>query len=375
MKVIIMPDSFKGTISSERICQIVSRSISELFPNSQIISIPIADGGEGTVDAFLARGGEKREVRVSGPFFKHVDSFYGVMGDTAVIEMAACASLPMVGNNKDPLFTTTYGVGELIRHALDGGARHIILGLGGSCTNDGGCGMAAALGVQFFDRDGNLFIPTGGTLRDISRLDASKVDARILGKLTVMCDIENPLYGISGAAYVFAPQKGASPEQVVFLDDGLKHLARVILSCTDTDVSSIPGGGAAGGMGAGAAAFLKGKLTPGIDVVLQSADFVHQLKDATCVITGEGSCDSQSLMGKALSGIAKHTKSAGVPLIVLAGGTKGDPQAFYDAGVTAIVPCTRRPMPFTELAPHAEEFLTHSITDALRLIRLGMSLK
>ncbi len=375
MKVIIMPDSFKGTISSERICQIVTECIGNVFPEASTVSIPIADGGEGTTDAFLARGGRKVELSVSGPFFKPAQGFYGVIGDSAVIEMAACASLPMVGDNKNPLVTTTYGVGELIRHALDGGAKNIILGLGGSCTNDGGCGMAAALGVKFYNKDGNSFVPTGGTLKDIKNIDAADLDKRILGKLTVMCDIDNPLYGTNGAAYVFAPQKGASATDVIALDDGLKHLASVIHNCLGIDVSCLKGGGAAGGMGAGAAAFLGGTLTPGIDVVLQSASFPELVKHASLVITGEGSCDSQSLMGKALSGIARYTKANNVPLLVLAGGTKGDPQAFYDAGITAVVPCTRRPMPFSELTPYAEQFLRHSVTDALRLIRLGTSLK
>jgi glycerate kinase len=322
----------------------------------------------------LYRGGKRVTATVSGPYFESVEGFYAMMGHQAVIEMAACASLPMVEGRKDPTKTTTYGVGELIRHALDGGAKQIILGLGGSCTNDGGCGMASALGVRFFNRNGESFIPTGGTLKDIDRIDASGLDMR-LTQLTVMCDIENTLYGKNGAAYVFAPQKGASKEQVKLLDDGLKHLSDMILAHLGRDISSLKGGGAAGGMGAGAAAFLNGTLTPGIDVILESADFASLLKDADLVITGEGSCDAQSLMGKALSGIARYTKTAGVPLIVVAGGVKGDIKAFYDAGVHAVVSCTRRPIAFKELAPLAEDFLRQSLTDALRLIRLGKTLK
>lgn len=369
-----MPDSFKGTVSSQRICQITAECLREVFPDAQTIAIPIADGGEGTVDAFLYRGGKRRTATVNGPYFEPVEGFYALIDDQAVIEMAACASLPMVEGRKNPMLTTTYGVGELICHALDDGARHMILGLGGSCTNDGGCGMAAALGVRFFNKNEEEFVPTGGTLKDIARIDASGLDKR-LTKLTVMCDIENPLYGTNGAAHVFAPQKGASKEQVELLDQGLRHLADMIRIYLNKDISSLKGGGAAGGMGAGAAAFLNGELTAGIDVILESADLASLLKDADLVITGEGSCDAQSLMGKALSGIARYTKTAGVPLIVVAGGVKGDIKAFYDAGVHAVVSCTRRPIAFKELAPLAEDFLRQSLTDALRLIRLGKTLK
>lgn len=375
MKIIIMPDSFKGTISSERICAIAKDCILRVFPNAETRELLIADGGEGTTDAFLHGGGIRKEVTVKGPFFEDVTGFYGLIGDTAVIEMAACASLPMVEGRRDPMRTTTYGVGELIRHALDDGAKGIILGLGGSCTNDGGCGMASALGVRFKDENGNQFVPTGGTLINIADIDCSGVDKRILGKLTVMCDIENPLYGTLGAAHVFAPQKGATAEQVTLLDAGLKHLSDMIRLHLNKEVSTLKGGGAAGGMGAGAAAFLDGVLTPGIDAVLENARFSELLKDTDLVITGEGSIDSQSLMGKAISGIARHTKRAGVPLLVIAGGVKGNSEELYRAGITAVVSCTRRPMPFSELAPLAEEFLADSLTDALRLIRLGMSLK
>lgn len=375
MKIIIMPDSFKGTVSAKRICGLSKQCIASVFPDAQTHELLIADGGEGTTDAFLHGGGTRVEATVKGPFFEDITGFYGIIGSTAVIEMAACASLPMVEGRKDPMRTTTYGVGELIRHALDSGCEKVILGLGGSCTNDGGCGMASALGVRFKDENGKEFVPTGGTLKDIRAIDCSGVDKRILGNLTVMCDIENPLYGTQGAAYVFAPQKGATSEQVLLLDQGLKHLAEMIRLETGRDISTLKGGGAAGGMGAGAAAFLDGVLTPGIDAVLDSADFDTLLQDADLVITGEGSIDSQSLMGKAISGIARRTKKANVPLLVIAGGVKGDSEDFYRAGITAVVSCTRRPMPFSELPPFAEEFLCQSLTDALRLIKLGMSMK
>ena len=375
MKFIVMPDSFKGTVSATRISEIIKGEINLVFPGSEVLCLPIADGGEGTVDAFMQSGGQKRYLRAAGPFFTPVDSFYGKNGDTAVIEMAACASLPLAGENKNPMLTTTYGVGELIKAALDEGASNIILGLGGSCTNDGGCGMAAALGVRFLDGSGNAFIPVGGTLKDIAGIDLSHMDKRIYGRLTVMCDIQNPLYGPNGAAFVFAPQKGASDAEVRLLDDGLKHLAQCISACMGTDISALPGGGAAGGMGAGAAAFLGGRLCSGIDVMLDYTGFDSLLCDTDCVLTGEGSCDSQSLMGKAISGIARLTSKHSVPLIVIAGGIKGDPAPFYASGITALVSATRRPMTFAELAPHAEEFLRQSTQDALRLIRLGMSLK
>ncbi|MFA7055010.1 MAG: glycerate kinase, partial [Acholeplasmataceae bacterium] len=228
-KFVIIPDSFKGTLSSIEVCDIIETEILNVFNDAEIKKIPVADGGEGSVDAFLeGLKGEKVFVEVNDPFFQKMTSFYGLIdqGETAVIEMAACAGLPLVGNKKNPRITTTYGVGELLLHAIEHGVKKVILGIGGSSTNDGGCGFAAALGVKFYNQNHETFIPTGGTLHQIHQIDKSNLDKRLNQiELITMCDIDNPLFGKEGAAYVFGPQKGADPEMVEFLDQGLKHLA------------------------------------------------------------------------------------------------------------------------------------------------------
>ena len=230
-KIVLIPDSFKGTMSSTCVCNLMKEAALRYFPSLEVVSIPIADGGEGTVDAFLfvCRRGEKRRERVSGPYGSLVDSFWAMIGDTAVIEMAACAGLPLTKENRNPCITTTYGVGQLIGKALDQGCRQIVVGLGGSGTNDGGCGMAAALGVRFFNKDDEEFVPTGGSLKDIARIDLSGRDSRLDDTdVVAICDTGNPLFGLNGAAYVFAPQKGADAAMVEMLDAGLRHLDKVV---------------------------------------------------------------------------------------------------------------------------------------------------
>jgi glycerate kinase len=258
-KVVLIPDSFKGTLNSKQICDIIGSKVKEHFPDCQVVSIPVADGGEGSVDCFLtALGGEKIHITAKNPYFEDMNSFYGLIdnGKTAVIEMAACAGLPLVEDRKDPRKTTTYGVGQLILDAANRGVKKIIVGLGGSSTNDGGCGAAAAVGIKFYNASGDEFVPTGGTLHEIERIDMSG-KAKMLNDIEIitMCDIDNPMYGPTGAAYVFAPQKGADPEMVLLLDEGLKHLSKIIKRDLNKDLSKVPGSGAAGAMGAGMIAF------------------------------------------------------------------------------------------------------------------------
>lgn len=351
--VIVAPDSFKGTLSAERVCNAVCDGILSADENIKTVRIPVADGGEGTVAALC--GDRKIDVRVSGPFGEPADAFYGIIekSGTAVIEMAACAGLPLAEGRLDPMAATTYGVGELIAAAIKSGARKISLGLGGSCTNDAGCGMAAALGVRFTDCDGNEFIPAGGTLCRIEHIDISGLLPELSEcVIDVMCDIDNPLYGERGAAYVFAPQKGADSETVKKLDEGLRHVAQIIKKDLGTDVSELPGGGAAGGCGAGAVAFLGGRMRRGIDAVLDAADFDGYLgtdssEKADLVITGEGHFDSQSICGKVADGIAERTFAAGVPLIVLAGG-EAEVREAYEKGITAVFSVQHEPMPLEE---------------------------
>lgn len=282
-KIIIAPDSFKGTLSSIQACQAIRAAALEVFPTCAAFSVPIADGGEGSVDCMLtAAGGQKRFCTVSGPLFAPVRAYYGRLDSgAAVVETAACAGLPLV-QAPNPLYTTTYGVGELVLAAAGSGAERVIVGLGGSATNDGGCGMAAALGVRFYNGRGGAFVPVGGTLRDIARIDCSGIDKRLAGvQIAAMCDIENPLYGPKGAAYVFGPQKGADAAAVAALDAGLRHLAAVAARDLGTGCAGDPGAGAAGGLGFGMRAFLGAELKNGIETALDAAGFDALLQGRT----------------------------------------------------------------------------------------------
>lgn len=372
-KIVLIPDSFKGTLSSTQICEIISGEIKRQFSNCEIISIPVADGGEGSVDCFLsALDGEKITAIASGPHFEKMESYFGYLPEssTAVIEMASCAGLPLVENQKDPLGTTTYGVGELLLEAANHGATKIILGLGGSCTTDGGCGAAAACGVKFYDKTGNSFIPTGGTLSQIEHIDTSGLDPAIKTvDIVAMCDIENPMYGPEGAAYIFAPQKGATENEVRLLDEGLLHLANVIKQNLCADVAAIPGTGAAGAMGAGMVAFFGAQLQMGIETVLDTVHFSEIIKDADLVITGEGKLDSQSLRGKVVIGVAKRAQDAGIPVISLVGGVESDISDAYKKGVTAIFPINRLPEDFSISKEKSAENLAATAQDVLRLVK------
>lgn len=372
-KIVLIPDSFKGTLSSKQICEIVSAEITQQFPNCEIVSIPVADGGEGSVDCFLsALGGEKITAMVSGPHLEKMESYFGYLPEssTAVIEMASCAGLPLVENQKDPLGTTTYGVGELLLEAASHGVTKIILGLGGSCTTDGGCGAAAACGIKFYDEAGNSFIPTGETLSQIEHIDTSSLDPAIKTvDIVAMCDIENPMYGPEGAAYIFAPQKGATENEVKLLDEGLIHLANVIKQDLRADVATIPGAGAAGAMGAGMVAFFGAQLQMGIETVLDTVHFSEIIKDADLVITGEGKLDSQSLRGKVVIGVAKRAQDAGIPVISLVGGVESDISDAYKKGVTAIFPINRLPEDFSISKENSAENLAATAQDVLRLVK------
>lgn len=337
-KCIIIPDSFKGTMSSLDVCRIMKQSVLKEYPSCDAVEIPVADGGEGTVDCFLhALGGEKINVSVKGPLLSEIDSFYGISGDTAIIEMAAAAGLSLAGQEFDPSAASTYGVGQLAADAISRGCKKIILGLGGSCTNDAGTGMAAALGTKFYDSSGKAFLPNGATLNRISTIETSQTTALLKEvQLQAMCDIDNPIYGTNGAAYVFAPQKGANPEMVALLDDNLRAFAAVIRRSLGLSIDDLKGGGAAGGMGAGVYAILGAELRQGIDVVLDLIHFEELLQDCDYVFTGEGKLDQQSLGGKAVIGISKRAKKMNVPVIAVVGFIEGDLSQIYDLGITKV---------------------------------------
>ena len=370
-KCIVISDSFKGTLSSLEICRIAQQSIPKFFPDCEVVALPVADGGEGTVECFVqALQAQPVSVEVKGPYGETVQAIYCRSGKRAMIEMASAAGLPMVEGRLNPEKTTTYGVGQLIAHAVRFGCTEILLGLGGSCTNDGGCGCAAALGTKFFRENGEAFVPVGETLWEIARADISETKELLKNvTLTVMCDVENPLCGPSGAAYVFGPQKGADRAMVERLDRGLKVMAEAVRRDLGLQVAEIPGAGAAGGMGAGCIAFLGAELKSGIEAVLDMVDFNRRLKGTDLVITGEGRIDSQSVHGKVISGIAKRTQPRNVPLIAIVGGIAQGAEEAYDLGVTAIFGTDRQAASFQEIAPLARENYQRTLEDILRLIR------
>ena len=374
-KILLVPDSFKGTLSSRQVCQVMAGQLRRFFPQAQVKSIPVADGGEGSVEAFLAAaGGERRTRTVTGPFGEPVEAFYGILGDgrTAVIEMAACAGLPLAEGRLNPERATTYGVGELLLAAKEAGCTKAILGLGGSCTNDGGVGAAAALGAKFTRADGAAFVPTGGTLGEIAALDVSPVAQALQGmELTAMCDIDNPLYGEAGAAAVFAPQKGADAAMVARLDAGLRHLGQVAARCLGRDFSHLPGAGAAGGLGFGMATFCGAQLRMGIDAVLDAVGFDSLLPGTDVVFTGEGKIDSQSARGKVVSGVAARCRKAGVPVVAVVGQIDQGFEEMYQQGLTAVFSINRAAQPFTESRFHAGENLALTMENIARLLAAG----
>lgn len=336
-KVIVIPDSFKGFLSSREVIDTVTENLQRRFPQASITGLPVADGGEGTVEAMITgAGGHYETVRVCGPYGEEMECRYGIIDSRnwAVIEVASCAGLPLVKGHKNPALTTTYGVGQQILEAIDKDVNTVIIGLGGSCTNDGGCGLASAVGVRFTDDTGRQFVPTGQTLNRIAHIDVSGIKTKDV-KIMAMCDIRNPLYGPMGAAYVYSPQKGADEAMIERLDQGLRHLAEVAQRDLGVDIT-VPGSGAAGGIGGGLYGILNAELRMGIEVVLETVGFEERLQDCDLVITGEGSFDEQSLHGKAISGIASVCKKHDVDCIIICGRQKEITTPLEEIGIKAV---------------------------------------
>lgn len=372
--VIVIPDSFKGALTSHEACAAISDGLRRAIPNIAVTQIPVADGGEGTVDAMVAAaGGTRRSAEVCGVFpGERITAEYGLIddGQTAIVEMAACAGLPLAHGREDTKAATTRGVGELIRHAVEAGSRDIIVGAGGSATTDLGCGAATALGVRFFDEKGEEFVPVGGTLSSVSSIDAGAAESLLNGvTLTVMCDINNPLVGPNGAAHIFGPQKGADSQEVRVLDEGLSHVADIISRDLGIDVRDVPGAGAAGGLAGGLLAFFGAELRPGIDIVLETVNFTSLIADADLVITGEGQIDGQSLSGKVPIGVARWVAAhrPELPVVVLAGSIGGDIGDVYAEGITSVFPIGRRPEPLAEAIAATGENLAAAARDVVRL--------
>lgn len=379
MKIIIAPDSFKESVSASRCAQAIKAGFISIFPQAECICLPIADGGEGTVEAMVeATEGKMVMLPVMGPMGDFVGAFYGLSGDgqTAFIEMAAASGLMLVPlGERNPLLATSYGTGELIRHALDTGVRHIILGIGGSATVDGGMGMAQALGARFVDERGESVGLGGGALERLVNVDLRDLDPRLREcRIDVACDVDNPLLGERGAAAVFGPQKGACAGMVAALDRGLENYAQVLLAATGQDVTAMVGGGAAGGMGAAARVFLNATLKSGIDIVLEAVHLEEALRDADLVITGEGRMDSQTVGGKAPVGVARLAKKHGIPVIAIAGVLGDGVEAVHQHGIDAVFSILPALAPLAEVLDRGEQNLYACARNIACAIKLGQTL-
>ncbi|MCY8352508.1 glycerate kinase [Bacillus haynesii] len=341
MKIVIAPDSFKESMTSLEAARSIEKGFKAVLSDAEYVNIPVADGGEGTVQALVdATGGDIVHQTVTGPLGKPVKAAYGLLGDgkTAVIEMAEASGLHLVPpGQRNPLLTTTRGTGELILDAAEKGVSTIIIGLGGSATNDGGAGMAAALGAKFLNRDGEEIENGGGALAEIAKIDVSGLNPKLKHiQFEAACDVDNPLTGPRGASAVFGPQKGANSEMTALLDQNLKHYAAAVKAELGCEIDSIPGAGAAGGLGAGLFAFLNAELKSGVDIVLDTLSFSERIKGADLVITGEGKIDGQTVSGKTPAGVAKRARSENIPVIAFAGSLGEGCELVYDIGISAL---------------------------------------
>ncbi|EHT4940469.1 glycerate kinase [Vibrio vulnificus] len=360
MKIIIAPDSYKESLTAMDVAIAIEKGFKQVLPDAHYVKLPMADGGEGTVQSMVdATGGTIIEHTVTGPLGQNVDGFFGLLGEgkTAVIEMAAASGLHLVSPElRNPLITTTLGTGELIKAALDHGVKHIIVGIGGSATNDGGIGMAQALGIKLLDAQGNALGHGGGELAKLATIDCSQLDSRLAQvRLEVACDVDNPLCGTKGASAVFGPQKGATPEMVTILDENLAHYASIIKQQLGVDVRDMAGAGAAGGMGAALLGLLNAELRPGIEIVMDAVRLDEIVADADLVITGEGRIDSQTIHGKTPIGVARTAKKHGLPVIGIAGCLSADCGVVHEHGLDAVFAVVNRSVDLpTALAEAAE---------------------
>ncbi|MBL7006127.1 MAG: glycerate kinase [Spirochaetia bacterium] len=379
MKIIVAPDSFKGNQTALAVASAIERGMRRYDPTLEIIKIPMADGGEGTVEAAAsAAAGKIITAAVSNPLNGIVEAEYAILhdGSTAVIEMASASGLPLVPDNlKNPDKTSTFGTGELIRHALDSGCKKIILGIGGSATNDGGMGAASALGVKFLDANGRETGTTGEDMIKVASIDISRLDPRIQETdILVACDVSNPFYGSSGAAYIYGPQKGATEEQVKSLDRGLRNLAAVIKKSLGKTIDNIPGSGAAGGLGGGLIAFFNARLQSGIDLILDAVEFDKSLENAQLVITGEGKTDYQTAFGKVPAGVAAAAKKRGIPVVCFSGALGSKIEELYSIGITALFSTANREMTLNYAIENSLMLLEEGAENIIRLFCAGKTI-
>ena len=380
MKIVIAPDSFKGSLTALQAAEAIEVGLRRVFPDAAIEKVPMADGGEGTVQSLVdATDGQILTTQVLDPLGNLIDAQYGVLGDgvTAVIEMAAASGLTLVPLDKrDPRFTTTGGTGELIRAALAHGCRKLIIGIGGSATNDGGAGMAQALGAKLLTARGEQIEPGGVSLATLSSIDLSELDSRIAETETVVaCDVNNPLTGEQGASHVYGPQKGATPEMIEMLDANLAHFDKIVQRDLSKSVGNVPGSGAAGGLGAGLMAFLDASLKSGIEIVTEAIQLSKRFLDADLVITGEGQINFQTVYGKTPVGVAKVAKTYNIPVIAIAGSIADNSDGVYDAGIDAMIDIVPEPMPLETAIENATTLIEIAAERAGRMVATGMKIK
>ena len=380
MKIVIAPDSFKGSLTALQVAEAIEVGLRRMFTDAAIEKIPMADGGEGTVQSLVdATGGQILTAQVLDPLGNSINAQYGVLGDgvTAVIEMAAASGLTLVPLDKrDPRVTTTYGTGELIRVALAHGCRKLIIGIGGSATNDGGAGMAQALGAKLLTASGEQIEPGGGSLATLNSIDLSELDPGIAETETVVaCDVNNPLTGKQGASHVYGPQKGATPEMIRVLDANLVHFDKIVQRDLSKSVGNVPGAGAAGGLGAGLMAFLDASLKSGIEIVTEATQLSKRFAGADLVITGEGQINFQTVFGKTPVGVAKVAKTHNIPVIAIAGSIADNSDGVYDAGIDAMIDIVPEPMSLENAIENATTLIETAAERAGRMVTTGMKIK
>ncbi|MGI6746699.1 MAG: glycerate kinase [Anaerovoracaceae bacterium] len=380
MKIILAPDSFKGSLSSLEVVKVLEISSRQIFPDMETVSVPMADGGEGTIDVLItSAGGFKETVSVTGPLGNKVKAAIGYINDgkTAVLEMAQASGLCLVPNGeKNPLAATSYGTGELLQIVLNKGIRDILIGIGGSATNDGGMGAMKALGVKFLDIEGRELFGSGASLESVHRIDISGLNPAVFeSHITVICDVTNPLLGKDGATYVYGPQKGVKPSQLEKLDKGMANYIEVVENTLGKNIADVAGAGAAGGMGAALLAFLNAKLKPGIDVVLDTVNFDKLLDGASFVVTGEGNIDEQSIrFGKVPAGIMKRCAPKNVPVVVIAGGMGKGAELFWKDNLGSIMTTINGVMTLDEAILNSKELLKLAADRMFLLIKIGMNI-
>lgn len=371
--IVIAPDSFKESLSATKVAIAIAEGINRVKPGSEVISIPMADGGEGTVEALItATAGKIVKVPSVDALNRPIESYYGILGDdkTAVIEMAATSGIEqLLANERNPTITTTYGTGLLLKAALDNGFKEIIIGIGGSATNDGGAGMAQALGFKLLEEAGNPIGLGGNSLHKLRQIDFSEVHPLLASaKITVACDVQNTLTGPSGATWVYGPQKGATPEMIEILEEGMNYYSSIIRQYFGTDFNLIPGSGAAGGLGAGLMAFCNAKIRPGFELISEITGLEQHIRNADLVFTGEGKIDAQTANGKTISGLALLCRKHHIPLIALAGMISGNLEMLHQLGLTAAFSITNQPMSPDDSKKQAAQLISATTEQIMRLI-------